>query len=241
MSEHDDSQLGAYALGALDGDQARAVRHHLATCAGCREELAELEQLKEVLGDVPPEAFLDGPPEDGDLLLQRTLRQVRSEASSELVRTGEPVEPAKRNRWLVAAAAVVVIAGASLGGGVLIGRETVSDPVATPQVTVKVPGVKKATVTDTTTGTTMTATVTPREGWSWIAVELSGLKEGAQCELRVTGDDGKYYSAGSWVVSQYAAHRGAKFGGGVLLPVGKVKSVEVVTLQDKNVLSTNPV
>jgi hypothetical protein len=241
MSEHDNSQLGAYALGALDRDEARAVRHHLATCAACRQELAELEELKEVLGDVPPEAFLDGPPEDGDLLLQRTLRQVRSQASSELVRVGEPVEPAKSHRWLTVAAAVVVVAGASLGGGVLIGRQTVSDPVATPQVTVKVPGVKKAAVTDTTTGATMTATVIPRGDWSWIEVELSGLKQGAQCELRVTGDDGKYYSAGSWVVSEHAARTGAKFGGGVLLPVGKVKAVEIVTLQDKHVLSANPV
>ena len=77
MSEHDRSQLGAYALGALEPDEVREVDEHLATCAECRAELAELEEMKEFLGEVPPEAFLEGPPADGDLLLQRTLREVR--------------------------------------------------------------------------------------------------------------------------------------------------------------------
>ena len=78
---HDRSQLGAYALGALESDEAREVEQHVAGCAECSAELAEFEEMKAFLGEVPPEAFLDGPPADGDLLLQRTLRAARVEST----------------------------------------------------------------------------------------------------------------------------------------------------------------
>ncbi|MEU4607958.1 zf-HC2 domain-containing protein [Kribbella sp. NPDC023972] len=219
MSEHDRSQLGAYALGALDPDEVREVDEHLATCAECRAELAELEELKEFLGEVPAEAFLDGPPPDGDLLLQRTLREVRT-----------PVKP-KRSRWLMVAAAVVVVAGA-LGGGVLIGRQTVDqtdEPVA---------GSKQVTATDTRTGTTMATTVEPRAGWSWIQVQITGLKAGAECEMLVTDKAGKTWVAGTWLVSEKAAREGSRFGGGVLVPLDQVKSVQIRTIQGQHVVTT---
>src|SRR3979409_1338373 len=121
MSEHDRSQLGAYALGALEPDEVRSVDEHLAGCAGCRDELAGFEEIKDFLGEVPPEAFLDGPPADGDLLLQRALREVRAASVVEPLVEVRPTAR-KRSRWLVAAAAVVIIVGAALGGGILIGR-----------------------------------------------------------------------------------------------------------------------
>ena len=200
---HDRSQLGAYALGALESDEAREVEQHLAGCAECRAELAEFEEMKEFLGEVPPEAFLDGPPADGDLLLQRTLRAARVEAAPNSQR-----KPSRR-RWLLAAAAVVVVAGA-LGGGVAIGRQSVDQVVAegTPA------GSKQVTVTDAVTGTTMATTVEPRTGWSWIVVNLTGLKAGAECEMLVTDKAGRTWTAGSWIVSEKAAREGSRFGGG---------------------------
>jgi hypothetical protein len=234
MSEHDRSQLGAYALGALEPDEAKTVHEHLASCAECREELAEFEELKRFLGEVPPEAFLEGPPADGDLLLQHTLRRVRAESATEPIEAG-PAAP-KRSSWLVAAAAMVVIAGAALGGGVLIGRQT-AEPVAGPPVTTPI-GTKQGTATDTSTGTTMTATVEPRTGWSWVDVRISGLQAGYDCVLRVTDKDGKVYTAGSWRVSQKAARDGSKFGGGVLIPIDRVKSVDLLTLQGRRLIST---
>ncbi|MFI7066559.1 anti-sigma factor family protein [Kribbella sp. NPDC050124] len=222
MTEHDRSQLGAYALGALEPDEAREVDEHLATCAECRTELAELEEMKEFLGEVPPEAFLDGPPPDGDLLLQRTLREVRTAAAP----------PAKRRSpWLLVAAAVVVVAGA-LAGGVLIGRQSV-DPADQP-----VAGSKHAVATDSTTGTRMATTVEPRAGWSWIQVQVNGLKAGAECEMVVTDKAGKTWVAGTWLISEKAAREGSRFGGGVLVPIDQVKSVEVRTLQGQHVVTT---
>ncbi|SNS76356.1 zf-HC2 domain-containing protein [Actinacidiphila glaucinigra] len=76
---HDGEALTARVLGALNDEEVRAVDEHAASCEPCGTELGELPALARALGGVPPEAFLDGPPEGGDLLLQRTLRQVRAE------------------------------------------------------------------------------------------------------------------------------------------------------------------
>ncbi|WP_371403669.1 zf-HC2 domain-containing protein [Kribbella sp. NBC_00662] len=230
MNEHDRTQLGAYALGALEPGEVAEVDEHLATCAECRAELAELEEMKEFLGEVPPEAFLEGPPEGGDLLLQRTLREVRESAPEPVV----VAAPAKRrsSRWLMVAAAFVAVAGA-LGGGVALGRST-----APPQATEPAAGYKEVSATDTTTGASMATTVEPRTGWSWVQVQVKGLTAGDQCQLLVTDKAGKMWTAGSWVVSEKAAKNGSTFGGGVLVPLDQVQSVEIRTLQGKHVVTT---
>ena len=55
-SEHDRDALGAFALGGLDADEARRVGEHLAGCAECRAELAELNELKDLLDRYRKEA-----------------------------------------------------------------------------------------------------------------------------------------------------------------------------------------
>ncbi|MFF0270602.1 anti-sigma factor family protein [Kribbella sp. NPDC004536] len=220
MSEHDRTQLGAYVLGALEPADIAEVEEHLATCAECRAEVAELAELKDLLGEVPPEAFLDGAPEGGDLMLQRTLREVRP----------EPVRPRRRSPWLLVAAAFVLVAGA-LGGGVALGRSTA------PNDDQAVAGSKQVSTVDTNTGTRMTATVEPRPGWSWVQVQLSGLRAGDQCEMVVTNNEGYTWIAGSWEVSKKAAENGSTFGGGVLIPLDEVHSVEIRTVQGKHLVT----
>ena len=233
MTDHDQSLLGPYVLGVLEPSEVRVVEEHLPACDSCRQELAELEEMKVLLGDVPPEAFLDGAPADGDLLLQRALRAGRGAVDP----AAPPAEPAvagpKRPRWMLAAASVAVIAAAALGGGVLIGRQAV-DSVPGPIVA----GTKHVTATDTATGATMATTVEPRAGWSWVTVRITGLRAGDECELIVTDENGKTYVAGSWLVSDEAARDSSKFGGGVLVPIDRVTSVEVKTVQGKHVVTT---
>src|SRR5688500_14242381 len=96
MSDHEQSMLGPYVMGALDPSEAREVERHLRECADCRHELASLEETKALLGEVPPEAFLDGAPEDGELMLQRTLRAAQA--------ADRPAARSKR-RWLLPVAA----------------------------------------------------------------------------------------------------------------------------------------
>jgi len=230
MTDHDQSLLGPYVLGVLEPADVREVEEHLPGCADCRQQLAELEEIKELLGDVPPEAFLDGPPPDGDLLLQRTLRASRASGETAV----SPTPESKRPRWLLAVAASALVAAVSLGGGVLIGQQTVA-PVASEKTP---PGSKSANATDAATGTTMTTTVEPREGWSWIKVKLTGLEPGAECEVLVTDENGETFVAGSWVVTEKAAREGSQFAGGVLVPIDQVKSVEVKNSQGKHIVTT---
>jgi anti-sigma factor RsiW len=64
LRRHNRRSLGAYALGALEPDEECTVERHVATCEDCFNQLADLLRLRNCLSEVPPEAFLDGPPEE---------------------------------------------------------------------------------------------------------------------------------------------------------------------------------
>lgn len=268
-SEHDRDALGAFALGGLDADEARRVGEHLAGCAECRDELAELNELKDLLGEVPPEAFLDGPPDD-DMLLQRTLRQVRAESAG-LTAPAEtapadpgpvgadgrwtggarhaaggsggaggaevvPLRPRPARRLLLVAAALLAVVGAGVVGG-LIGRDSVEPVAITPVTPPPVPGQKTVKATDAKTGTAITATVIPKAGWVTIKADVRNLPVGAQCELRVIDNAGHSKVAGSWLVSEKTSKEGSLIDGGALIPLDKVKSIDVVTFQGQKMVS----
>jgi anti-sigma-K factor RskA len=66
VASHAEAQdlLGAFALGAVDAEQAATVRSHLATCAACQAEMASLWAMVDVLRDTieplePPPALRD--------------------------------------------------------------------------------------------------------------------------------------------------------------------------------------
>ncbi len=181
---HDPVELGALALGLLPPEQAAAARRHVDGCAMCRREYEELREMTGVLGELPPEAFLDGPP-DGDLVLQRTLRQIRAE-------TG--VRRRRRLLGIVAAAAVVVAAVA--GGGVAIGRASV--PLVPP------PGTSVGALVLTGSnagGAAMRATLAPAGSWVRLTASVSGIPAGERCRILVVARNGSQEVAGSWVVS----------------------------------------
>lgn len=214
---HDRAQLGAYALGVLDPVEARQVHEHLATCLDCRREVNELMMIRRALDQVPPEAFVDGPPQDGDLLLRRTLRQVRDESPPRRRVTG----------IVVAAAAAVVVA---LGGGVLLGRETVSTDQALPSTGTTIPSnARLAEGTDPDTGTTMNVAVEPKKGWVWVFVDVKGLPVDAKCELYVIQRNGAAVLAGSWLVSKDGSANGTRLEGTALVPPDQVEALQIKT------------
>jgi anti-sigma factor RsiW len=180
---HDPVELGALALGLLPPEQAAAARRHVDACAMCRREYEELREMTGVLGELPPEAFLDGPP-DGDLVLQRTLRQIRAE-------TG--VRRRRRLFGTVVAAAAVVAAVA--GGGVAIGRASV--PLVPPPGTAVGALVLNRTGAD---GVTMRTTLGPTGSWVRLTAAVTGIPPGERCRIVVVARNGSQEIAGSWVV-----------------------------------------
>ncbi|HET7459677.1 MAG TPA: anti-sigma factor [Longimicrobium sp.] len=127
---HDDVQaaLAAEALGALDGEEAAAVRAHLDTCPECRRELGELERAAAALAYTAPPVAMD--PDRSARLRARLLARAAADRGAASPRpvpldrdaaaadaAGPAVIPIGRARgrrglhpaWLAAAAAVLLL------------------------------------------------------------------------------------------------------------------------------------
>ncbi|HEY4418239.1 MAG TPA: zf-HC2 domain-containing protein [Pseudonocardia sp.] len=216
------ADIDGYVIGELDPEMVRVVEEHLALCPGCREEVRSLREVQRLLASVPMEAMLDGPPDDADLLLQRTLREVRSEESGT---TG------RRTRW--AAAAVAVAAVAALCVGMLVGWSTAdSEQLASaapgaPAPAPMRPGTRFVTAQDPGTGARLTVRLVPASGWVRLNAAVSGIPAGQACHLVVIGQNGDRETAGGWLVSTRAATMGVTLDGAALMDPAKVSMVVV--------------
>ncbi|GIF00491.1 anti-sigma factor [Paractinoplanes rishiriensis] len=219
MTEHQTELLGAYAIGVLDGAEFVAVRAHLVACTLCQRELDDLREMEAALGEIPPEAFLDGPPRDGDLLLHRTLKQVRDE------RTRHD----RRRRLLLSAAAVLVAAGI-LAGGAFLGRAYA--PAPAPVATAA--GTRTAGATDAESGAAMRVSVEPAAGWVRVHATVEGMPPGEQCRLYVVARDGSRREAGSWLVAGSGA---TTLDGSALTALSDVASIDVETFAGRRLVS----
>jgi predicted anti-sigma-YlaC factor YlaD len=211
MGAHVSDSLGAYVLGALDEDEAREVSTHLATCPECRAQAADLTQVRVALGDVPPEALLDGPPDDDDLLLRRALVRVRRERRAGV-----------RARNLAVSAAAVVVVALALGGGVLLGKANQA-PAALPSTATA--GAQH--MVGSSGGVRLDATVMPASGWVRVKATVSGIPAGQRCQLVVVSTSGRSEVAGSWLVSPKAAAHGIHLEGAALVDPHQVARVEI--------------
>jgi len=190
--------LGAYAMGLVDDDERAEIEAHLATCATCREEIAQLSGLRGMLDAVPRGAVLDdlaaleaaersAPGGDDDLLLRRTLRELRDETRR-----------SRRTRLLGVAAGIVAVAGLAGVGGLVLGQSGEANPPAVAQ-----PPAREGTATDPVTGVGMTARITPAgDSWTRLNVSVTGVEPGTLCQIVAVAADGHRDVAGSWVVGE---------------------------------------
>ncbi len=229
--------LGAYVLGGLSEAEARAVGEHVAGCADCRAEVDDLQRVAEALDEVPPEFFLDGPPDESgaELTLQRTLREVRRAGATGGRRRGLP-----GLAGLAAAAAVVVAVGVA---GVVVGRQSAPEgaaPTPSAPASTTVPGTVSAQATDPATGATMAVTLTPAAGWVRLTADVGGIPAGEECQIVVVGRDGGERVAGSWLVSESGAAEGTALDGFALVPPDEVRVVRVETLTGRRYVAVRP-
>ncbi|GAA1587034.1 anti-sigma factor family protein [Actinoplanes couchii] len=110
---HDDA---AYVLGALSPIERAAYENHLATCSFCREAVADLAQVPDMLDRLDAEEFerlLDP-----DLFTHEGAR--RSADRRPRVGNGQPaVKRSKRLRTRIASTAVAAVLVLGIGGGVV--------------------------------------------------------------------------------------------------------------------------
>ncbi len=220
------ADLAGYVFGVLDPAEVGAVEEHLRTCDICAAELPRLQATVAQLDEVPPEAFIDGPPEGADLLVHRTLRRIDS---------GRPGPGSGRWRGLSVAAVAGIV---TIASAVLIGRETAPKqaaegfPVVSPSPSASasasvVPGTTVFSATDAGTGARLTAQVVPAQGWVRISVAVTGIPEGQRCVLYVVPKHGRPVEAGSWMVSAAGARQGTALQGTALVPADQVAAVTV--------------
>jgi len=224
MSGHDREALALLALGTPDGSDP-AVVAHLAECATCRQELRELREITDVLGEVPPEMLIDGPPEGGDLLVERAVARVRRERRR-----------SDRLRFWTRAAAAAAVVLLAVTGGVLIGQKQTqttviqaSAPTATGGQS-QPPGIRVGSATDAATGAAMTVRMTPAAGWVRLNLAVTGIPAGQVCRIWVIADSGRREQAGSWVVSQTGARDGTALDAAAAVPPERVTSIEIDNL-----------
>jgi hypothetical protein len=193
-----------------------------------------LQEWAAALRDVPEAMLLDGPPDDADLLLQRTLRQVRDESSGRR----------HRRTALVTGAAAAVLA-AAVAGGVAVGRSTAPEtpPLAQPSrqrrplwpARRRAPGSPAAT--DAASGARINVAVIPAAGWVRVNATVGGIAAGEQCKLEVVGRDGTVVLAGSWLVSPAGEAGGTTLNGSALIAPAQVASVRVVNTAGRQFVS----
>jgi len=92
----------AYALDALDAEEAREYERHLASCEQCREELAQLSDGAAAL------AFGADAPAPPDALRERILDQARSERTNVVPLRPRWTRTAKTATGIAAAAAAAL-------------------------------------------------------------------------------------------------------------------------------------
>lgn len=230
-ARHETPDLGVYALGGLSEAEKAEIDAHLAGCETCRAELAELTEMAGRLGEVPPEFFLEGPPEGGDLLVRRAVGRVRAERRSALTR-----------RRVLTAAAAAVAAVALLGAGAVAGRQSAPTPVASgptsAPTTPPVAGTRTATATDPS-GARISAQVVPAAGWVRVSATVSGIPAGQRCRIVVVGAGGDRQTAGSWVVSAKGAQDGTTLNGSALVDPAQVSAVLVENFDGRRFVSAS--
>lgn len=159
-----------YLAGTLDEERSRLLERHLRTCVRCSDEVAEFHEFQRIVDTV-----LNGPPPDGDLVLQRALRQIRAEAAAK-----------RRRRAAVLGSAAAVVVAVALTTGVVVGRS--GDAI----------GPVRASATDAGTGAGLAVSFAETSGWSHLSATVNGIPVGTQCELVLVGKDGRHTVAAGW-------------------------------------------
>jgi anti-sigma-K factor RskA len=194
--------LGAFALGAVDAEEATRVRAHLATCAECQAEMAELWLAVDSLPNTvepmePPPALTIEPMEPPPALRDRIAAAIAAEVASpapEPVATIASASPApepirkpasfwsRATPWAAAAAILLL-----LSAGLLVWNLRLREQLATAPVTETI----ALAPTDAAPGAHGEVTYLPQDNLLLLDVrDLPPLKPDQVYEVWLIGADG---------------------------------------------------
>ncbi|MFD8690267.1 anti-sigma factor family protein [Streptomyces sp. NPDC059651] len=241
---------GAYVLGVLDESEAAAFETHLAGCARCAahlDEFAGMEPMLAMLAESPaavpgarPVPHVPAPP------APRVLGSLIDEVAAKRARR------TRRTRYLVAAAAALIIGGpvvavAVTGGGP--GSVEAADPHPTsPAEDAFFHHMKeKAEATDPVTAVDATVGMEPKAWGTHTVLELKNVKGPQKCRLVAVSKTGEEEVVTSWSVPKWgygiadSAHPAARYPlyvhGGAAMARADIDHFEVRTFDGERLVS----
>src|SRR5919202_1176582 len=120
--------LGAFALGGLEPEEAAEIERHLASCPSCRNELRELEKINQALEAAPP--LTDPPGYLKEDILSRMRDEMKLSSSNEQLPSFRGSR-FKNLHFLLPGVAAALVAVVALG--IFYGLQT-KTPAATVQL-----------------------------------------------------------------------------------------------------------
>ena len=231
MTAHTD--VGAYSMGLLEERDRREFEDHLAGCAACAAEVAELSPMAALLRGVEaePRAPARGPglaagrePGGGDVteLLRRRARQQR-----------------QRRRWQVAlgAAAGIVLIGGGIGVGIAAAPQDGTPPAPPLALTGQL-----HSATDPGTGVAGTVGLVAKAWGTQVTLDLSKVRGPAECELVAVSRTGERRVVMGWLVAApgdgvpgHPAHLVLR--GGTSIPRNDLSRVDVDVVNGRTLVS----
>ena len=171
--------LGAFALGHLEGDERAGLEAHLEGCAGCREELAALAPVAQMLPHADPARF--GPaPQPPPELGQRIAAAIAAEKEQTQQRQRRRLFGGLAFGGATAAAVAVVLLLFVFGGG--SGEEPA----------------QQVRFADLPQGISIDATLEPHSYGTEIHMYVHGVPSGTLCRVWLRGPKGVSYPAGTF-------------------------------------------
>jgi anti-sigma-K factor RskA len=179
VTEHQElrEQLGAYVLGQLDLATRTALETHLADCASCRAEVAELEPVVAALDVLGPARF-DAPAPPAELEHQ-LLDEVGHRRRAAVRRD--------RVRRVGGTALVAASVAAAFAAGTWYAGPRTDPPVIPVVMTLDQPGL------------TVDAGLVRHTWGTELKLEATGLRDGQSYAVTFLADDGSRVSAGSFL------------------------------------------
>jgi hypothetical protein len=203
--------LGAYLLGALDPEEAKAVEAHVGTCAECRAEIEQLEVLPALLDAVPAAR--------ADALAKEPVALKDEQTPPVLLARVRARRRSLRLRWagvLAGAAAASLVAGIALGPVVT----TAAHPEPTPTTTAA------ATYTLAAADGTHVDLALVRKGWGTeLDLACHGMPSSGVFSVWVVTSAGEEERAASWSSTGYSGK--AILTGATSYQLASIRSIQI--------------
>ncbi|MGW3949373.1 anti-sigma factor family protein [Streptomyces sp. NPDC004752] len=248
-TEHDALRLalGAYVLDTLPSAEAERVRAHLAECAQCWAEHAQLTGLPALLATVTPmeaagQAVSAADAELADRLVARAAESAQGSPHARPAAAGVPqarevgvlerllqqAAARRRKTWRLqlagAAASLMLLAGA-VGGTWLAAIGSVGSEATPPGPTTPAP-LRTFSGHDPTTGVSASVKVSPSAWGSVLQVSAKGAPAGITCRLQAVGSGGVRADGATWRAGEYPS--GTTVPGAVPMSPGAIEHFEIV-------------